>query len=121
MTLERQSSSLLASFAAARISASCARSVPVNKVRLSRVSASSVRKYSTTAEASRVSAYSPARTMPAPSTRTSMRCSRRRWIAWVARFLGFSAPGSTTSQICSNRSMSTSSSNDASAALLARR
>jgi hypothetical protein len=58
---------------------------------------------------------------PAPSTRASMRCSRSRWIAWVARLRGFSAPGSTTSQTCSKRSMSTSSSNEASAALSARR
>src|SRR5690606_41470020 len=39
--------------------------------RLSRVSDSSSRKNATTAVASRVSAYSPARTTPTPSTRVS--------------------------------------------------
>src|SRR6188508_2408165 len=59
--------------------------------------------------AKRVSAYSPARRTPAPSTRARSLCSRRRRSAWVARVLTFSVSGSSARQTCSKASASCSS------------
>jgi len=71
--------------------------------------------------ASRDSVYSPGETSPTPSMRESMRWSRSRCMAWVARLRRFSAPGSTTSQIWPKTSSKSASSKEASPSRPARR
>src|SRR5690606_29151115 len=111
LTVRLQSSAVLAPRAAASTGSRLPSSERVSSVRLSRVSDSSSRKNSTIAEASRVSEYSPARRTPAPSTRESKRCSRRRRIAAVGRRFCPEPGGSIAATTCSNTSTSAGSSN----------